>query len=219
MDYQDFLAQKFIVQDMFKALGITQVLNQKQEADDLITRLVFLLKKKYKEIIITSGDKDFHQLLSGDSVKIWNDSMKQFITEKNCKALFGYEAKQTVDYLSLLGDKSDNIPGYRGMGEKKSTELLSKYGSLQAFLDSNDKFPPIDRNKLLEVIQINRTLIDLSFYHSEYKNELTLDFIGGTSKPKVKLENFNAICRRFNLQKFMSGAFTKTFIDLWSLRK
>jgi DNA polymerase-1 len=213
MDYEDFLIQKAIVQKMFTYLGVTQVLNPEQEADDLIAVLVSKLGKRYKNIIIASGDKDFHQLLS-KGVFIWNDSLKQMITQETCKILFGYNPNQTVDYLTLLGDTSDNIPGYRGMGEKKSAAFLAKYNSIQAFLDSKEEFPSIDRNKLLEVVRINRLLIDLSYYQSKFKEELTIQFIGDTSKPKIKAEKFKAICKKFRLNKFMSTSFIKQYIDL-----
>ncbi len=91
------------------------------EADDLITSTIKFLK--YKEAIIHSTDKDLLANVN-ENTKVYNPVTKQLYNEKNIIEKFGIQPSQFIDYLSLIGDKADNIEGVKGIGPKKAISLL-----------------------------------------------------------------------------------------------
>jgi len=117
---------------LFNALGIHQLYGKGMEADDW----VYILSRKHQDdyVTIVSSDKDFNQLL-GKRLKIWNPNKNLLIGKHNVKAHFGYSEKECLDYLILDGDSSDNIPGYRGMGEQNIKIFLSQHGSIRKFIE------------------------------------------------------------------------------------
>lgn len=216
VDYEDFLRQKKLTMAIIHYLGIPQIINPKQEADDMIYKLTRVLPTKgFKEGIIVSGDKDFWQLISksrfGMNIEVYSESKKMLLTWANFQFEFGFKPWQTVDYLTLIGDKSDNIPGYPQIGEKRATELLAQYGSIENFIDSPDKHSIIDKHRLLEIAEKNRILIDLKEYHSKYKDELKIMFYRGKSNPKINREKFLRISGKYRMNKFMASGFLQGF--------
>ena len=103
-----------------------------KEADDLIAEKVQLYSALGNEIVIMSEDKDMLQMLSWDgNIRIHN--LKEEVTIKSFQERWGIHPNQYVDWKCLVGDVSDNIKGIQGWGEKKSTNLLRKYGSIVKF--------------------------------------------------------------------------------------
>jgi len=213
MDYQSFLDQKKNVQIALGKLGIAQVYIPGLEGDDVIYKMSRLAPSKgFKEIIIVSGDKDFNQLIELDgSVKVYNENKKEIINFFNCKNIFGYTHARCVDYLCLTGDKSDNIPGYGGIGDKKAKDFIRDNKSIKLFLQSYKEYSGIDRDKLLRVWKRNRILIDLKFHYEKfvkddprYKNKFM---------PMKKLDKreFRKFVVKFNMQQLMSDNFLRAF--------
>jgi len=218
MDYPSFLEQKEHVQKALSLLGIAQVYIPGLEGDDVIYKMSRLAYQRgFSDVSIVSGDKDFNQCIEINKfnrnyrVKVYNENKKEIITIDNCKKIFGYSYSQTVDYLILTGDKSDNIPGYGGIGEVKAKAFLDKVGSIKQFLASNKEYHGIDREKLLRVYKRNRILIDLKYHYEKfvkdnpkYKNK----FI--PSKKMDKL-GFRKFVSKLNMQKLMSDNFLRAF--------
>jgi len=101
------------------------------EADDLIGSAVeaWIAKSKSNQVVIVTGDKDLMQLVS-DRVSVW-DTMKGVVYDpKGVEEKFGVKPDQIIDYLTLVGDSSDNIPGAPGIGPKTAVQLLTEYESL-----------------------------------------------------------------------------------------
>lgn len=121
-----------------EALGITKIEQPGFEADDLIGTLVKLGREKGLEIVIVSGDKDFAQLVA-PHVSMY-DTMKdvRYDTE-GVLAKWGVRPDQIVDYLSLVGDSSDNIPGVYGIGPKGAQKLLSEFKTLDGIYKNLDQ--------------------------------------------------------------------------------
>lgn len=74
-------------------------------------------------MILISSDKDFNQLLS-NNLRIYNPRKDEMIRMDNCKELFGYHSHETVEYLAMVGDTSDDIPGFPGIGPVKARKIL-----------------------------------------------------------------------------------------------
>lgn len=111
------------------------------EADDVIGTLALQAREAGIEAVIVSGDKDFYQLV-GPGVHLLNPGRggptgvaAEWVDETNAQEKFGIPPSQVVDYLALIGDSSDNVPGAPGVGPKTAVQLLQEFGSLDALLE------------------------------------------------------------------------------------
>ncbi len=110
------------------------------EADDVIGTLARREAADGLQVVIVSGDKDFYQLI-GPRVALLNPGRggaagveEQWVDESNASERLGVPPRQVVDYLALVGDSSDNVPGVRGIGEKGAVQLLQQFGDLDSLL-------------------------------------------------------------------------------------
>lgn len=203
---EDFAYQREGAIKLLHSLGIPQLIEDHIEADDFIYELVRRATlKTNSRIIIGSGDKDFRQLVS-DRVGI-HDDKKGYITTLNFKKLFGIEPHQYADYLCLLGDSSDKIPGVRGIGEATALKMLQKYPNVPAFLNAN----PMDKmsDKIRAVYQINKQLINLPYF-SQIHGPQKLHYYKGQRKPNFNIDEYYKLCSIFGINKFKENK----FIDL-----
>jgi DNA polymerase I len=115
------------------AVGIFSLLEDGYEADDGIAVLARQAAARGWEVVIASSDKDFMQLVSPD-VRMLNpnDKTDTLMGVEEVRAKTGVEPTQIVDWLSLIGDAVDNIPGVPGVGAKTASELLRQFGSINA---------------------------------------------------------------------------------------
>jgi DNA polymerase I len=111
------------------------------EADDVIGTLARLAGEAGLETVVVSGDKDFYQLI-GDGVALLNPGRggqsgvdEEWVDRRNAAERLGVEPERVRDYLSLIGDSSDNIPGARGIGPKTAIQLIEKYGPVESILE------------------------------------------------------------------------------------
>ena len=210
IDYESLQLQKAEIMKILRYLRINYIFDKNKsynyEGDDFLAYLV-LKKFNNDKVTIVSSDKDFNQLISS-SVKIFNPRKEQYVREDNCKDLFEYSPEETVDYLSLVGDKSDDIEGYPGMGPKKTRTFLDKYGSINNYLKDHDD------EKMKAVYEKNRQLIDLKWYINNIPlNSLPMKRY---KDKNLKLEKFKEICITYSLASFMTNNFIKVFQELKS---
>ena len=138
------------VRELLDSYGIKYEEHFDYEADDIIGSYAKLAEKAGLEVIIISGDKDLTQLAS-DNITIYytrrgvtevDHYTPEFINEK-----YGLSPEQIIDMKGLMGDKSDNIPGIAGIGEKTAIKLLAEYKTVENILDNIDN---INGKKLKE---------------------------------------------------------------------
>lgn len=130
---EDLKPQFALVFELIEKMHLPMFGLDNYEADDLIGSAVTQWKNYFDEIVIVSGDKDLMQFVD-DKVKQL-DTMKDHIYDrKDVFVKMGVWPEQVVDYLSLVGDSSDNIPGVAGIGTKGAQKLLAEYGSLEKIL-------------------------------------------------------------------------------------
>src|SRR5215510_12255090 len=110
------------------------------EADDVIATLVRQARERDWEVIIYSADKDIMQLI-GDHVSMIDALHQKTYTRDEVIKKMGVPPEQIPDFLALVGDASDNIPGIRGIGDKTASALLDQYGSLQGLVKANPVVP------------------------------------------------------------------------------
>ncbi|HEX6808787.1 MAG TPA: DNA polymerase I [Gemmatimonadaceae bacterium] len=110
------------------------------EADDIIGTMARLGVDAGLDVVVVSGDKDFQQLVR-PGVRLLNPGRggaaaveEQWVTTENASERLGVPADRVTDYLALVGDSSDNIPGVKGIGDKTAVELVATYGTLENIL-------------------------------------------------------------------------------------
>ena len=125
---------------LLEAFRIPLVTVPGYEADDVIGTLATRAVEGGLQAVIVSGDKDFYQLI-GPGVALLNPGRggpaaveETWVDESNASERLGIPPRQVVDYLSLVGDSSDNVPGVRGIGDKGAQKLLAEYGDLDTLL-------------------------------------------------------------------------------------
>ncbi len=170
------LVEQFpLAQAMVKSMGITVLTKTGVEADDLIGSLARISEGSSWEVAIVSADKDFAQLIGGSIcqyVPSRGNDAAQWLYDEDVVLKYGIRPDQFIDYLALIGDKSDNVPGVRGIGPKGAAKLLQTWSSLQGIYDHLDEItPPGTRNKLItsredaflsqDLVTIRTDLLDL----------------------------------------------------------
>ena len=137
---QDFDRSLVRVQQLLSAFRVPLVTVEGYEADDVIATLAMRAAAEGTDVVIVSGDKDFYQLI-GPRVSLLNPGRggpgaveEHFVTVANAAERFGVPPERIVDYLALVGDSSDNVPGVRGIGEKTAQKLIADYGDLENVL-------------------------------------------------------------------------------------
>ena len=149
----DNLAPQFpLINEMIEALEMVQIRIPAYEADDVIGCVATQWKDKFDEILVATGDKDMLQFV-GDNVSVV-DTLKGVIYDKEkVKEKMGVYPEHIVDYLSLIGDKSDNVPGVEGIGPKGAIALIEEYKTVESMLDNLDS---ITNKRCKEALMKNR---------------------------------------------------------------
>ncbi len=141
------------------------------EADDVIGTLAVQARDEGIEAVVVSGDKDFHQLV-GPGVHLLNPGRggatgveAEWVDETNASDRLGIDPTQVVDYLALVGDASDNIPGAPGVGKGWAKRLLTEVGSLEELLEDPDRIPWDGKRKAVaenrDQIRLSRKLVTI----------------------------------------------------------
>lgn len=212
IDYESLQEQKKQIQKGLRMLRIKYIYDKERkcsyEGDDFLAHLVLKYLPRKSKVTLVTADKDFNQLLRGQQIKIYNPRKDQLIYESNCKVLFGYTAKETVDYLCLVGDTSDDIPGYNGLGPKKTRTFLDTYGSIEEYL-GQDKCMKDDpgHSKMKECYGRNQQLIDLKWFCNNYP----LDSLPLVEKDSMKLKAFKKFSITYELGSFQDDLFINIF--------
>ncbi len=129
----DLKPQFEIVDKLIKVLGLPELKLQGFEADDIIGSAAIQWAKDFDEVLIASGDKDLMQFVN-DKVQILDTMKDKIYFREDVKDKMGVYPEQIVDYLSLVGDSSDNIPGVAGIGPKGAQNLIEEFGTLEKIL-------------------------------------------------------------------------------------
>jgi DNA polymerase I len=141
------------------------------EADDVIGTLAMKAKDAGLEAVIVSGDKDFYQLVQ-PGIHLMNPGRggatgvaAEWVSEENAGEKFGVPPSRVVDYLALIGDSSDNVPGARGIGPKTAVALIEKYPDLESLLADAENVKPARASKPLiehaDDVRISKRLVTI----------------------------------------------------------
>ncbi|MCG9971582.1 DNA polymerase I [Christiangramia crocea] len=171
-----------IIQDILRAMHIPVVESSGMEADDIIGTLAKQAEKEGYKVYMVTPDKDFAQLVSenifmyrparmGNGIEIWGipEVQKKFEVER---------PEQVVDFLGMMGDSADNIPGLPGVGEKTAKKFIKQFGSMEALLENTDQLKGKMKEKVMENAELGRlskklarifTDCDVQFHAEDYE--------------------------------------------------
>ncbi len=165
---EDLHAQVPLVEEILRVLGLPVLRADRYEADDLIAALAERCRAEDRECWIVSGDKDLLQLVGGSvrALRPEKDTACRSLGPEEVESEWGVPPPRILDYLSLTGDSSDNVPGVPGIGDKTAQKLLAEYGTLDGLYERLESVKPEGvRNKLAagrESAYLSRTLITLA---------------------------------------------------------
>lgn len=170
---EPLLRQISLVGELVEGFGIKLVRMPGYEADDVIATLAKKFEKEkdslgISEINVVTSDKDLLQLVN-ENISVWRiekgvTDIKKY-TVRDVYERYGVYPYQIVDYLALVGDASDNIPGVPGIGEKTAVKILRDFGSVENALKNQNKLPDKIRERLLsysEDYELSRKLVELN---------------------------------------------------------
>ena len=140
-----------------EAMGLPLLRIDGVEADDVIGTLVRAAASEGKECIVSTGDKDMAQLVN-DKVTLVNTMTGQVLDPQGVKEKFDVLPGQIIDYLALVGDSSDNIPGVPKVGPKTAAKWLNKYGDIDSIVANADEIA----GKVGESLRANLAQLELS---------------------------------------------------------
>jgi DNA polymerase-1 len=155
--------QLALLPELVSAYGIRALHDPRFEADDLIATLVALAEDVGLQTTILSGDKDLLQLVSPNTTVVDTQRNRRY-DPAAVRERFGVEPRQLADWLALVGDDSDNIPGVPGLGPKAATRILVAAGSLEAAICHPERLARPQAVKLLaarDLARLSRSLTTL----------------------------------------------------------
>jgi len=155
---------------LIKAMGLPLVMEPGVEADDVIGTLAKQAEEEDLNVVISTGDKDIAQLVTNKTSLI-NTMNNQWLDEEGVKEKFGVPPDMIIDYLALMGDTSDNIPGVPKVGPKTAAKWLNAYGSLDEIIARADEV----KGKVGESLRDHLDAIPLSKELVTIKCDVPLD--------------------------------------------
>ncbi|MEJ2503292.1 MAG: 5'-3' exonuclease H3TH domain-containing protein [Gemmatimonadota bacterium] len=153
------------IRELVEAFRIPILELEDHEADDVIGTLARLAGEADVDTVIVSGDKDFYQLID-DRVALLNPGRggqanvdEEWVDPSNAAERLGVPPERVCDYLALIGDSSDNVPGARGIGPKTAVKLIGEYGPVEDILAAADE---VSGKRAREALQDYRDQVILS---------------------------------------------------------
>lgn len=167
----DLRSQIQPIHDILRMMGLPLLVVDGVEADDVIGTLAYQATSNKMDVLISTGDKDMAQLVT-PHVTLINTMNDTMMDEAGVVEKFGVQANQIVDYLALVGDTSDNIPGVPKCGPKTAVKWLTAYESLDGVVASSDEV----KGKIGESLRASLELLPMSYELATIKTDVELDY-------------------------------------------
>lgn len=172
----DLRAQIEPLHEMVRAMGLPLLAVSGVEADDVIGTLALEAEKKGRSVLISTGDKDMAQLVS-PGITLINTMTNTILGPEEVEQKYGVPPALIIDFLAMMGDSSDNIPGVPGVGEKTAQALLQGLGSMQTIYDNLDKVADLSfrgAKTMATKLEQNREVAFLSYQLATIKTDVEL---------------------------------------------
>lgn len=189
------------LQELIRAMGLVLLEVSGVEADDVIGTLTQRAVNRQWPVVISTGDKDMAQLVER-GVTLVNAMDSTRLDREGVIAKFGVLPERMVDYLALMGDKVDNIPGVPGVGPKTAAKWLQEYGSLQGVMAHAHKI----KGKIGDRLRASLECLPLSYQLATIRKDVELDV--GLEDLEIGLADIGrlrTLCRQLEFKTWLSG--------------
>ncbi|MDF7650831.1 DNA polymerase I [Pantoea sp. Acro-805] len=173
----DLRAQIEPLHEMVKAMGLPLLAVTGVEADDVIGTLALEAEKQGRAVLISTGDKDMAQLVT-PGITLINTMTNTVLGPEEVEQKYGVPPSLIIDFLAMMGDSSDNIPGVPGVGEKTAQALLQGLGGMQSIYDNLEKVADLSfrgAKTMAAKLEQNREVAFLSYQLATIKTDVELE--------------------------------------------
>jgi DNA polymerase-1 len=186
---------------IIELMGIKLITISGVEADDVIGTLADQARQKQIDTVISSGDKDMTQLVC-KNVKVVNTMTGELLDTKGVKKKFGVPPELIIDYLALIGDTSDNVPGVDKVGPKTAVKWLTEYKNIDGIVDNSENIP----GKVGENLRLGLEQLSLSKELVTIKKDVDLDVtIEGLKVQPADQSGLNAIYKELEFRSWLNN--------------
>jgi DNA polymerase I len=201
----ELIQQISLIHDIIKAMGLSLIMIEGVEADDVIGTLAKASAKQNQPILISTGDKDLAQLVD-DYITLVNTMTDTVLNHENVILKFGIPPQLIVDYLALVGDTSDNIPGVPQVGPKTAVKWLQEFGSLDNIVINVDKI----KGKAGENLRASLEQLPLAKQLATIKMDVQMSISFSDLKRKTPdIEKLKALYKELEFRTWLSELLEK----------
>lgn len=196
----DLKAQFSAIREAYDSFGLPVIDRDGYEADDIIASCVdHYLDNGFENVCIVSSDKDLMQLVS-DNVYIYDPLKKKKIDGSGVYEKFGVYPNQIIDFLALLGDAADNVPGVDGIGIKTAAKLLNQYETIEGIYENIDT---IKSSKIRESLKRNKDRLHLARKLVTLEHNTGIKDISDFNNNKICCSSLRCFCERYGFSSLL----------------
>lgn len=213
---EDLREQIEPLHNMVKAMGLPLLAVSGVEADDVIGTLAVQAEKAGKPVLISTGDKDMAQLVT-PSVTLINTMNNTILGPQEVCDKYGIPPELIIDFLALMGDASDNIPGVPGVGEKTAQALLQGIGGLDSLYANLDKIAELSfrgAKTMAPKLEQHKDVAYLSYQLATIKTDVELDLSSEqltVNEPDV--DELHRLFSRYEFKRWLSDVESGTWLE------
>ncbi len=204
----ELLSQFSLIEELCKALGLCVLPMVEFEADDALATIAHEFKEAVQQVVIASPDKDLLQLVEGEKVITWDRMRELYYDEQAASEKLGVRPCCVPDFLALVGDSADGIPGIARFGKKSSSQLLEHYQSIENIPDSADEWAVKIRGAAALATQLREGRKDALLYKRlatlvrDVPLDLSLDDLKWKSPDWTRVQE---LCEQYDQRKFLES--------------
>ncbi|MBN3209114.1 DNA polymerase I [Pectobacterium brasiliense] len=201
---------------MVKAMGLPLLAVSGVEADDVIGTLAVQAEKAGKSVLISTGDKDMAQLVT-PSVTLINTMNNSILGPQEVCDKYGIPPELIIDFLALMGDASDNIPGVPGVGEKTAQVLLQGLGGLDSLYANLDKIAGLSfrgAKTMAPKLEQHKDVAYLSYQLATIKTDVELDLsCDQLTVNELDVDELHRLFSRYEFKRWLSDVESGTWMQ------
>lgn len=202
----DLRSQVEPIHAIIRAMGLPLIVEEGVEADDVIGTLAVQASAQGCDTLISTGDKDMAQLVD-QHVTLINTMTNTTLDAAGVEEKYGIAPHLIIDFLALMGDKVDNIPGVPGVGEKTALALLQGIGGISALYERLDDIATLDfrgAKTMAKKLAEHRDAAQLSYLLATIKTDVALDFtLDDIGMPKPDVETLLALFKQYEFKSWV----------------
>ena len=203
----DLRAQIEPLHEMVKAMGLPLLAVSGVEADDVIGTLAQEAERAGRSVLISTGDKDMAQLVT-PAITLINTMTNTILGPEEVEAKYGVPPELIIDFLALMGDSSDNIPGVPGVGEKTAQALLQGLGGLNTLYDNPEKIASLSfrgAKTMADKLEQNRDVAYLSYQLATIKTDVALELTcEQLNIQPIETERLHALFSQYEFKRWIT---------------